>query len=297
MKRRFVCLTIAFLLIMSLSINAFAHNKEGVDGHDQYMSWVLFGAKDHKSSLVNDSAEYKALEKLEDAVALCIDQYNGSYEDELAELNEYRIHGLPKNIDEIDFNGNQYHRRYSHLGWNHAYPVDKANWETRKTLLLQTVNNVFSFKNRAGIWKFLWITEDYGYDKTCDAFAEFLYCIHILADYDGSDYSEVYSNVMKVAVANPSDTNPDIFYEMERVLPIIFSSQTNTRQYSGLIIDLKLLANEARTFVKNTPDIKNNYEQYSSYAEKLLEKLASKAPTLFKNEPYFQVVFFKDSME
>ena len=292
MIKRLIATLLAIVCLLLLTVTAYAHPKEGNNGHDQYMSWILFGSKTYKDTLPETSKEYKAIVALENAVALCIDQYNGFYEEELKELQAMHIHGLPDDISEIDYSSNSHHRRYTHMGWDHSYPIDKGHWEIRKTILLQTVNKVFGFQRFAGKWRFVVVEKDYGYDEQCKAFARFIYYVHILADIPDSGMDEGYSDMIKLAVANPSENNPDIYYELLQVLPIVFSSQTTDPAYTGLVSDIKIQANDARAFVRNTPDIKSEYSTYQQYAKDLIEKLASKIPSLLKREPFFEKVFF-----
>lgn len=293
MIKRIVAALLAIVCLLLVTVTAYAHPKEGNDGHDQYMSWILFGSKTYKDTLSATSREYKAIEALENAVALCLDQYNGIYEEELEELQAMHIHGLPDDISEIDFSGNSFHRRYTHMGWDHSYAIDKGHWEIRKTILLQTVNKVFGFQRFAGKWRFVLVDKDYGYDAQCTAFAKFIYYTHVLADIPDSDMDRGYSSMIKLAEAHPSKKNPDIYYELLQILPVVFSSQTTDPAYTGLISDIKIQASNAREFIRNTPDVASEYTTYQEYAEELIEKLASKIPSLLKQEPFFEKVFFK----
>ena len=231
MIKRIVAALLAIVCLLLVTVTAYAHPKEGNDGHDQYMSWILFGSKTYKDTLSAASREHKAIEALENAVALCLDQYNGIYEEELEELQAMHIHGLPEDISEIDFSGNSFHRRYTHMGWDHSYTIDKGHWEIRKTILLQTVNKVFGFQRFAGKWRFVLVDKDYGYDAQCEAFAKFIYYIHVLADIPDSDMDRGYSSMIKLAEAHPSEDDPDIYYELLKILPVVFSSQTTDPAY------------------------------------------------------------------
>lgn len=292
MKRRSLAFFFAVIIILSTSVVAYAHTKEGTDGHDQFMAMVLFGSKTYKAQLDANSSQYKALEALENAVALCLDQYNGNYSDELDMLNKMHVHGLPKKVDEINFKGNQHHRKYTHQGWSHTYEIDKAHWETRKIILLQTVNKVFGFQRRAGIWEFLWFEKDYGYSKQCEAFAELLYYIHVLADIEASGMDEGYSDMIKLALPHPQEDSPDIYMELLDILPILFQSPSSNTAYSGLITDINMQAESARAFVASHPNLKECYSDYQQYAKDLLEKLQSKIPYLLKEEDFFKNVFY-----
>lgn len=279
---------LAFVILFSLCGNVSAHGKEK---HDPILSSILFGNPNYKKNLDTKSSKYTSLEALENAVALCLDQFNGNYTNELSALQKMKIHGIPNTIDEIDFNGNSHHRRFTHQGWNNKYIIDKGHWETRKTLLLQTVNKVFGFQNRAGKWKILWIDKDYGYSEQCDAFAELIYYIHILADIEESGMDEGYSDMIKLALAHPQTDSPDIYMELLRILPILFESQKTNSSYTGLITDIKLQAKNARSFIADTPDLKSNYSEYQDYAKSLLKKLEAKIPDLLAGEEFFAKVF------
>lgn len=289
MKRRILSIFLLISILLSANTIAFAH---GRDEHNQIMSMVLFGAGDYKDGLIKGSSEYNSLEALESAVTLCLDQYNGNYSDELKTLNRMHIHGIPKDIGVIDFSGNQHHRKFTHQGWSHIYSPDKGNWESRKTILLQTVNKVFGFQRRAGQWKFLWSEKDYGYDEQCVAFAKFVYYIHVLADIEESGINEGYSDMIKLALSHPQKDSPDIYAELLCILPVLFRSQSsNNTAYKGLILDIRLQANRARDFVADNPDLHSCYSDYQEFAKELLEKLQSKIPYLLANEYFFKNTF------
>ena len=96
----------------------------------------------------------------------------------------------------------------------------------QKKILLQTVNRVFVFQKRAGIWEFLWFKEDYGYSKQCEAFAELIYYIHVLADIEASGMNEGYSDMIKLALLHPQKDSSDIYMELLGILPNLFQSHS-----------------------------------------------------------------------
>ncbi len=292
MIRRVISLLLILILFSAIVIPSFAHDKSG---HDAVLEKVLFGESSFHTGLAPGSKSYKALDALEDAVAICLDQYQGNYAELLAELHSYKIHGLPESIKAIDFSGNQYHRRYTHFGWNNIYmPTDPAHWEIRKTILCQTVNHVFEFQKRAGTWSILGISKDFGYSAKCDAFAAFLYYLHVLGDYTASDKKRVLGNVIPLARLNPEIGNEDIFFEIERVLPLVLerAATENDIAYCGLIQDIKAMHKIGIRYEKNGGVTDENFSDYKALAIKLLEKLESKVPGLLKNEPYFKKIFY-----
>lgn len=300
--KRCAALLLAMVLVISMALPAKAY---GEDGHRKIIESILFGKENYMDSASGDTLE--KLKAIECAVTICLDQYNDSYADELAFLNSMDIHGLPDSIDEINFSGNQYHRRYTHRGWDFKYtPTDKANWPVRKTILLQTVNDVFSFSKRAGEWNILWFTKDYGYEEQCTSMAAFLYYLHIIGEYhevagqladeknDRTDFTALTASVIPLATAHPSDSNPDLFWELEKHFAVIFATQkaAGTDSYIGLVTDLRTLASDARKLAARTGDIdKEVFPEYIQYAMDLIEILQDRIPSMLQQEEFFSEVF------
>ena len=91
MIKRIVAALLAIICLLLVAVTAYAHPKEGNKGHDQYMSWILFGSKTYKDTLSAASREYKAIEALENAVALCLDRYTGIYKNEHKKLQAINL--------------------------------------------------------------------------------------------------------------------------------------------------------------------------------------------------------------
>lgn len=91
MIKRIVAALLAIICLLLVTVTACAHPKEGNKGHDQYMSWILFGSKTYKDTLSAASREYKAIEALENAVALCLDRYTGIYKNEHKKLQAINL--------------------------------------------------------------------------------------------------------------------------------------------------------------------------------------------------------------
>ena len=289
-------------MIIGLALPA---NAYGEDGHRKIVESILFGKENYSDTISGSTLE--KLQAIEYAITICLDQYNGSYSEELEFLNDMDVHGVPESIDEINFTGNQYHRRYTHRGWDHNYaPTDKANWPMRKTILLQTTNEVFDFSDRAGEWKILWRTKDYGYEEQCNSMAAFLYYLHVIGEYhevagqladeknERTDFTALTASVIPLAVPHPSDSNPDLFWELEKHFAVIFESQkkSGSEVYTGMMTDMKMLASKARDLASQTGGITEDvFPEYIQYAMELIEILQERVPTLLQKEKFFKRVF------
>ena len=293
MKKRIVSFILTFSVLFSCSFHVYAYVK---DKHDEIIECVLFGNANYSRTLSSASEHFKDLQDLKNATALCVDQYQGNYADLLEALQARGIHGLPKSISEIDFTFNQYHRKYTHRGWNFDYSLDDlGHWAIRKEILLQTVNHTFEFSKIAGEWGILGITKQFDYDEQCDAFAAFLYYLHVIGDFEASkSKGMIIGNVIPLVREHPGEKNEDIIWELERILPIIFkeSSKTNKRLYDSLMSDLKSIGLDGRRLEGSGGMTDENFPEYHELIEKLIDKLESKVPSLLKDEPFFAKTFF-----
>ena len=279
MKKRLIAL-LSLTVILSLSLSyAIASDR---DVHDGYMLQVLFG-KGFKEESYSEK-ELMAIEALEAASYLAVDQYNGNGVDELKILSEYRVSSLPSSISEIDFPGNQYHRRYTHRGWmgpynneDRPYPDDKAHWNTRKSILLQTTKKVFGFNDSKS--------------RLNDSLSAVIYYIHILGDHIvETDYQKMNSDMIGVGGRNDQY---DIIHQLISHFDILFTSPTSTNRYNSFRSQLRLLNNEFSNLVNkdggvNTPE---KQTEYSALAKKLMDLLIKHVPELLQEEAYFSKVF------
>lgn len=286
MMKRFIAWVLVIILLVSFAVPAFAHDRKD---HDKDINDVLF----NNGSFPGYSKKGKNLKDLENAVALCIDQFNGSDYRLLADLRDHGIKGIPKDIKTIDLiKVNAYtHRGFTHMGWNYHYDDDEEwekKWQMRRKILLQTVEEVFGFRSKTkmvGFFKFEKV-----YDDQCDAFAAFLYYLHILSDYkyyDG-DKKDTLTNQVMPLVASTDSEEGDIFSELERVLPIVFAASVKDKDYFGLETTIKMLETDARS-LEYVDD--ENFQQHHDVVVKLFEHLESKVPGMLQKEPFFSKVF------
>ena len=292
-RKRLLSFLLSVVLLLSCSVSVRADDKKG---HDELIERVLFGDANYSRTISSSSEKYKNLQDLKNATALCVDQFQGNYADLLKELQERGIHGLPKSISEIDFTYNQYHRRYTHRGWNFDYSLDDlAHWSVRKEILLQTVNHAFDFNKFAGEWGILGLKKQFKYDEQCDAFASFLYYLHMLGDLKASESRRVIiGNVIPLVREHPKKDNEDLIWELERILPTILkeSSKTNKRLYDSMMSDLRTIGLEGRRLESAGGMTDENFTEYHDLTERLINKLVSKIPTLLRDEPFFRDTFY-----
>ena len=281
MKKR-VCLLFAFIFVLCTPFSTLAYHK---DKHDYYLEQVLFGQTGYNGT---DLRAKDAIIILNAACAVAIDQYNGSYKQELEYLRDYQVNNLPSSIDEINFTDGPDHRGKTHLGWDHKYPNTgkhaQAKWPVRKEILLSTVNKVFDFGFFSG-WFGI-------YDEKCKSFSAFIYYVHILGDTIADktekskhDQRKMDDLVLPVLVRQQSSVKPDILSELQKHIDILFDEQ----DHSELNIQFKQLRDNARY---TTWIVDGEYsDTYYGYAEELMDILIKQIPKLLKNESFFNNVF------
>lgn len=274
-----ISIAIVLTLVILSGTSVFSH---GRDEHDKDLQSVLFRSS-WDSTQHSDKAE-SAKKAIEDAAYLTLDQFNSSGEKELKFLKDYGVPGLPKDIDEIDFSGNQYHREYTHRGWDFAYPKDMANWEVRKKILLNTSEKVFDFGLLSNRWK---------HSDKCDCFCELVYYVHVIGDHlEDSGYK---NRGLKKELAYPHDQG--IIDELLLNFPVLFANQTDSMTYKSLKLELETINGDTKELVSKKGGINSEkrFKAYHKQAEKLMDALIAYVPALLENEPFFKDVFYDSS--
>lgn len=271
MKKKIVAL-ICFLI--GISFFCYSH---GAEKHDEFFKFILFG-----SDVGLDAKENEKLILLDYASRIAIDQYNGSYEYELNFLKSKGINTITS-IKDIDYTSNQYHQRYTHLGWTFSYPRDVANWELRKKLLLATTNKVFKFNS----------------NEQHDAFAALMYYIHIIGDHHGDDKNNAYC---RMALGGRSDSL-DILDELSIYIPRLFKKQKSEanalcerlqtiNQKCSALLKRKGEEYDDRNVKREVMDLTpEEYKTYQRYARDTLKVLSEEVPNLLRNEKWFTKVY------
>lgn len=262
------------------------------DEHDAYLEQVLFGDDDFKNLHTKSISE--KIQMLEYASYLAIDQCGGSGVNELNFLKEQKVKNIPK-LNDFDLTGIFFgnHRNYTHRGWDYSYTIpkgekhDKANWKVRRELLCSTVNKVFDFGLRNELFGKVC--------GQCNSFSALIYYVHILGDHIAMDSYKVNDLTIPLARAHAYEENPDVFGEIKKHCEVLFSSQKDSVTYLSFMQELDNLAIKARTLAATTGGIsEENFEQYHSYSEDLMELLISYVPLLLENEKFFKTEFYSE---
>lgn len=97
--------------------------------------------------------------------------------------------------------------------------------------------------------------------------------------------------ILPFAVTNPSDYNPDLMYEMNKHLEILFEDQNGSRTYSSMMSKLKEVSSTARN-VGNTGDNQGRqYIQLNECKYQYFETLKEYVPQLLEKESFFKSAF------
>lgn len=285
MKKRIIALSLLLSLLVSCLPPAYAHN---ANEHDRILERVLLGGGGVPELSID--AE-NTLTALKNASYLAIDQYNKNGKEKLSDLQKLGINKLPRDISEFDFSGNHTHRRYTHMGWDHSYISDRAEWrKSRKIMLLATVSNRFRFDVK------LPGDDALSYDKLCNSFSALIYYVHILGDHEGDGTYTAYRKnkpiQMPLVRAHPGEDNPDIIYELRKHIAILFRAQSGSPAYGGLMAELDSIGRAARKIEGSTGGINSEakFREYYPYVEKTINALTKYVPILLKGEPFFQDV-------
>ena len=268
--------------------------------HNKQMMKILFSSG--KCQNLNEQTE-TLLTMLENASYLCIDQSGNKQNDQekLDYLNNNKVKGIVKTIEEINTQSSFLHRSYTHRGWNYSYVDDKANWKERKKILVNTAEKIFKFEK-------CYNTSSEA-EKKRDAFCRLIYYNHILGDlyFDDEDTLRISGSIestdeipekergliIAFAQAHPGETNPDIFWEITDSCEILFSGQNSSRKYSSLKTKLKSLAKKARGLQGQTGGVntKERLEQRYKYEKELIEILEAYIPLLLDDAVFFRNAF------
>ena len=246
--------------------------------HNRWTECMLFGNESYTYAKPEEIR--LRVEQLEDALLICIDQFNGYYEDKLAKLSF--IQGVPDDISAINFTAGNLkeetsHRAYTHRGWNHSYNDQKSHPDIRKQILVSVVEHVFHFKRYYSSEKA---------DKACDAMGCLLYNFHIIEDrYHSKVY---YGAASTLLLADASQQTETVIHDIQNSVRVLFPNVDKTNE---LIVGLQRISGEivAKRRVDPTNDGLLMIDR--TYAVDLKNLLAQHLPELLQNEPWFREAF------
>ena len=93
------------------------------------------------------------------------------------------------------------------------------------------------------------------------------------------------------SVRNPSDNNPDLIYEINKHLEVLFEGQKNSSNYTALIGDLNSIRHNMQTIGSFDEKPAKTYIAMKEYEYILFESLKRYVPILLKNEEFFKSAF------
>lgn len=287
MMRRFKAIILYFLalILWSVSVAAFAEIEpvkwNDAKDHNRWTEWMLFGNPSYSSY---KTPEIKLrVEQLEDALLLCIDQFNGNYEEKLAKISF--IQDVPKELSSIDFKASTNHRAYTHRGWNHVYAqfeIEKSHPDIRKQLLIAVVEYVFPIRKYASSEQA---------KRMSDAMGCLLYNMHVIEDrYHSKAY---YGAASTLLLSDSSAQTESVTHDLLACLPVLFTDQKSekNRAYNELSTGLRRVANSIVSARKNDNSTEALILIDRQYSEELRKLLAEYLPQLLQMQPWFLDAF------
>lgn len=305
MKQRILAMLLLLVFVVGSAPSALAHDDQSA--HDRDLKYALFGSPN--KALTGE--EKTIFEAISNAAALTIDQFSqneqlrqkeSTYNKLQGELQELGLPALPNSFDNLDLNINvapdgknitaSSHRKYTHLGWNYKDYPNEEFWETRKQVLLHTVNWTL-FNDKA---LFSWIPGAadalYPPSEQCEAFCAMVYYIHILGDHIEGDKPEKLTD-LEPLIQYTNLSTPGIIAELKEQLSVVFVSQEDSWTYAALmdkLTGLEIRA-EQNCATWGAVDTKERCTLNQDYANELLDILSDYLPNLLKYEPFFSSHF------
>ena len=259
--------------------------------HNNFLQAALFGEQPRNNLSQKGEVNFRVLCE---ALFLTLDYT--SQDKGVGYLEDLKKHGvkdLPV-LNEITFSGNQHHQRYTHWGWDKGFSgygaeADKAHWEKRKQLLLNTVQSIGKFNKNEKI--------------KIDSFAGLVYEIHVLDDFIGDTEStrmdrlrlssDVNYRGQKVSPTSDGPfNNPTLINYMIYHIQRLFREQKNSPVLTYLIGELEIYEKRFTREDYSQYETKQiPYSEVQSLARKVRGTLREWLPQLLENEPFFQRAF------
>lgn len=99
------------------------------------------------------------------------------------------------------------------------------------------------------------------------------------------------SDIIPFAITGANDKNPDLIYEIEKQLKILFDGQNETANYKDMMRELQYVTDEARKMDGGSSA--KEYQAMKKVQYKYMEVLSTYVPKLLRNEKFFKSAFKK----
>lgn len=99
------------------------------------------------------------------------------------------------------------------------------------------------------------------------------------------------NDILPFAIMGANDKNPDLIYEIEKQLKILFDGQKETANYKDMMRELQYVTDEARKM--DSGSSAKEYQAMKEVQYKYMEALSTYVPKLLKNEKFFKSAFKK----
>ncbi|MDW5299586.1 MAG: DNA/RNA non-specific endonuclease [Sedimentibacter sp.] len=106
-----------------------------------------------------------------------------------------------------------------------------------------------------------------------------------------SDETYDADNMIPFAVSNPSDSNPDLIYEVNKHLAILFGTQKSSFNYTSMMNQINEIANNARVVGDKGESEAQRYIKLKGYEYEYFNTLKTYIPLLLQNEDFFNSTF------
>lgn len=204
-----------------------------------------------------------------------------------------------------------YHDALTHMGWHFDYGRGDAldglayrevkkhvrngygeewpkRWKRRKQLLVNAVAHLLEFglieRARAAI--------GWSDGSRSDAFAELLYCVHVLGDYEDKIQDNLKKGKFEMkllaipfAVKGASKDNRDLFWDLEEAVGILFDNGRTREEYEQLSYELEKRAEMARR--STTVASKTSAETFRRHVLQTKRILKQHVPGLLTKSAFF----------
>ena len=114
---------------------------------------------------------------------------------------------------------------------------------------------------------------------------------YVNGDNELSDITIGAEDILPFAVYNASSNNPDLIFELNKHLAILFEDQKNSATYTTMMSEISTIANQARAVGNRGENSAQSYIALKQYQYKYFEVLKSYIPMLLQKEEFFTSAF------